>query len=103
MNCPACHESSVAPITQQLQELPDELAQQTEQLAGRLLLTRYNGWLYVFDGVSEDLTIDSRMPEDRPGHKCASQCHFCKACGSNTSMYVLMHMAPAVALRAGVT
>ena len=52
------------------QELPEDAAAQEAQLAGRLLLTRYNGWLYVFDSVSPDLTIDSRMPADRPGHKC---------------------------------
>ena len=56
-----------------MQEVPECVAAQTEQLAGRLLLTRYNGWLYVFDSVSADLTIDSRMPEDRPGHKCEAR------------------------------
>ena len=58
-----------SPGTRHAQELPDDAAAQEAQLAGRLLLTRYNGWLYVFDSVSGDLTIDSRMPADRPGHK----------------------------------
>ncbi len=62
-----------AAVVQYVQELSENPAAQTEQLAGRLLLTRYNGWLYVFDTVSEGLTIDSRMPEDRPGHKCEAR------------------------------
>ncbi len=68
-NCPHVEQSVARRSTWQAQELPDDAAAQEAQLQGRLLLTRYNGWLYVFDSVSDDLTIDSRMPADRPGHK----------------------------------
>ena len=33
-------------------------------LEDRLVMTRYNGWLYTFDALSETLTIDSLMPGD---------------------------------------
>lgn len=41
---------------------PDAL---TAMLQQRLVMTRYNGWLYSFSGISETLTIDSQMPSDR--------------------------------------
>ena len=67
--CPHYSKWSLDAAISHAQELPDDAVAQEAQLQGRLLLTRYNGWLYVFDSVSADLTIDSRMPADRPGHK----------------------------------
>lgn len=48
---------------------PDALA---AMLQRRLVLTRYNGWLYSFSELSETLTIDSEMPPNpRKAQKAA--------------------------------
>ena len=43
-------------------------------LSGRLVLTRYNGWLYSFSHLSRSLTIDSLMPPNpkRVAHRQSS-------------------------------
>lgn len=49
-----------------VQELPSHDPDALEAtLQQRLVLTRYNGWLYSFSGVSKTLTIDSKMPPNR--------------------------------------
>lgn len=49
-------------VIPELQELPTDIDALESMLEGRLVLTRYNGWLYAYRSVSPTLTIDCLMP-----------------------------------------